>query len=374
MSNDIINITTRKSRKNKNKKQKPVVKRIGRLLQNVRQLNSQRTNQPKRHRRKMPSDWKGFRQTMKINSNPRNLGGKSGFGNKKSIIISEEEYVCEINSNNSSTAFFLPAAQQFGVNPGQVSLFPWLSTIAANYQKYQFLDLEFIYQPEVTPYAPSGANTGKVILCAEYNSALGPPNNKEDMEDINPNANDLPYKNIYLKMDPSEMHKNSDAKFIRSAGLPGGSDIKTYDCANLFIAAQGQNVATTALGELHVRYTVKLFDPIILGQLGLPNNYTVTNLFDSKQGLTTATPYQPLLAAVASTSLPVVNGIGVVNTAGSIVPPIGNYLLTVGVTFYVTGSDYSQMLLNVLKNAVVQAPSSGTSGTAVFGNTGAATQ
>jgi hypothetical protein len=183
----------------------------------------------------------------------------------------------------------------------------------------------------------------------------------------------MPYENIDLRLDPIECHKNSDAKFVRIAGLPGGSDIKTYDCANLFIAGQGQTSATTVLGELHVRYTVILSDPIILGQLGVPTNNSLTQLIDSKQALTTATPYQPLLAAAGTTALAVTNGCGVVNTAGSIVPPLGNYMLTVSGQFYSSAGVFSVCYLNILKNAVVQNP--GTDGnTCEFYNSAALTR
>jgi hypothetical protein len=289
---------------------------------------------------------------MKVSQFPRNISGKSGFGNKKSITISENEYIQEINSNNSSTAFFMSAI--LPVNPGQASTFPWLSTIAANYQKYQFTQLEFMFKPEVTQFAPTGANTGKVIMSAEYNSSLGAPNNKEDMEDTLPNANDMPYENINLRLDPQECHKNSDAKFIRSAGLPGGSDIKTYDCANLYIATQNQTCATTGLGELHVRYTVILSDPVILGQLGVPVNNSVSNLIDSKQPITSTVAYQPLFAAAASTALPVNNGCGVVNTIGSIVPPVGNYLLNISSTIESTAQTINGFVVSVLKNNIIQ--------------------
>jgi hypothetical protein len=183
----------------------------------------------------------------------------------------------------------------------------------------------------------------------------------------------MPYENIDLRLDPIECHKNSDAKFVRTAGLPGGSDIKTYDCANLFIAGQGQTSATTVLGELHVRYTVILSDPIILGQLGVPNNNSLTQLIDSKQALTTSTPYQPLLAAAGTTALAVTNGCGVVNTAGSIVPPLGNYMLTVSGQFYSSAGVFSVCYLNISKNAVIQNP--GTDGnTCEFYNSAALTR
>jgi len=325
--------TTAKQRRNK---KKSIVNKVeNRLLNRVKGMTITRKNQPQR-KRTNPNKLSSIPRLMGVDKFPRNRGGKSGFGNKKQITISEVEYIQEINSNNSSTNFFMSAT--LPVNPGQASTFPWLSTIAANYQKYQFKFLEFFYQPEVTQYAPNNANIGKVILAAEYNSSLGAPNNKEDMEDIYPNANDMPYENIRLKLDPSECHRNSDAKFIRTAGLPGGSDIKTYDCANVYIAAQGQNIATTILGELHVRYTVILSDPIILGQLGLPNNYSVSQFVsNANEALTTATPYTMLLADTTPGD-GYLNGLGIVNTTGSLVLPLGNYMMSYTLNFTTSGN------------------------------------
>jgi hypothetical protein len=338
---------------NNNKKKNPV--KIGRLLNLVRNETSKRGRAPPRPRRTMRKGIKGMSKLNRMTPNkvPRNLGGKSGFGNKKCITISETEYIQEYTTAAATSGAFY-VGSSLPVNPGQASTFPWLSTIAANYQKYKFLALEFFYEPEVTQYAPTGANIGKVVMAAEYNSSLGAPNNKEDMEDIEPNANDMPYEVIKLRLDPKELNPNSDAKFIRSAGLPGGSDIKTYDCANIFVANQGQTAATTVLGELHVRYTVMLCDPIILGQLGVPNNYSVTSLQDTGAALTNGINYQPLLAAVSSANVVNTNGVGVINKVGSIVPPLGNYLWFVQSTAVNTGQNLTGFSVQMQKNGSTQ--------------------
>jgi hypothetical protein len=325
---------------NNNKKKNPV--KIGRLLNLVRNETSKRGRAPPRPRRTMRKGIKGMSKLNRMTPNkvPRNLGGKSGFGNKKCITISETEYISEYTTSAATSGAFNVGAS-LPVNPGQAGTFPWLSTIAANYQKYKFLALEFFFEPEVTQYAPTGANIGKVIMAAEYNASLGAPNNKEDMEDIEPNANDMPYEVIKLRLDPKELNPNSDAKFIRTAGLPGGSDIKTYDCANIFVANQGQTAATTVLGELHVRYTVVLCDPIILGQLGIPNNYSVSQLIAfANESLTSGIPHNVLFADKTAGD-GYNNGVGVVNTTGSIVLPIGNYEIFSLANFTTNGNSTS---------------------------------
>jgi hypothetical protein len=113
--------------------------------------------------------------------------------------------------------------------------------------------------------------------------------------------------------------------------------------------------------ELRVRYTCTLMIPILENIAAAPQNNQVTYLADSKAALTTNVGYQPLLATAASTSLPVTNGLNVVNTAGSIVPPPGNYLLDVDFNVQVTNGTGSMTALTVevLKNGVVQNPGSG---------------
>jgi hypothetical protein len=301
------------------------------------------------------------RQQVKLSNRPKrqskyqNLSGvkgtrqNQGFGNKKRIIVKETEYIGEVtvaNQPNFQNLYTLPC------NPGQSSTFPWLYTIAKNYEKYRFLELCFFYKPEVTEFT-ANVNTGKVILSADYDASDAAPLNKQQMEDVDPHADGMPYQSIQLTLDPKQMFQMSDARYVRIGGLPGSTDIKTYDCANFFLAVQGQ-VANSTIGELHVRYTVELSVPVIEDVAQAPLNYSVTSFQDSAASLTTATPYQPLLNAASSTSVVKVNGIGVVNTVGSIVPPAGNYLWFCNSTatnsgFYLTG-----FVLDFAKNGVVQ--------------------
>jgi len=277
----------------------------------------------------------------------------TGFGKRKRILISESEFISEIavaNEPNFNVALNLP------INPGQASTFPWLSTIAKQYEKYCFKSLQFVYKPEVTQYNPTSSAVGKVMLSCDYDASDSPPNSKQQVEDTDPHADCMPYERMSLFLNPDELHKNSDAKFVRPAGLPGSSDIKTYDCGNLYVSNQGQTGNGVNLGELHVVYTVELSVPVLESTNKAPVNYSVTSLQDTSAALTTATAYQPLLAAAASTTVVNVNGIGVVNTAGSIVPPPGNYFWTSSAQFVCSGLYMTQCALEFEKNGNVQGP------------------
>jgi len=297
---------------------------------------------------------------------PRNRGNRGAKGNKSlqmpvarnlkgfasnrdTMIISENEYIGEVtvaNQPNFNTTMY-------PVNPGQASTFPWLSTIAKNFEKYRFKRLIFEFRPEVTQFT-ANTNTGKVVMSADYDSSDPSPLTKQQQLDTKPHNDGMPYEYVDLVLSPTEMHEKSVAKFVRPAGLPGGSDIKTYDCANVFVSTQGQT-ANSVLGELHVIYEVELSVPVLENLAQAPANNAVSIFTDSAAALTTTVPYQPLLAAPASATVMASNGCLIVNTAGSLIPPPGNYLVDVTVNFVGGGGiALSECLLEVLKNGNIQ--------------------
>jgi hypothetical protein len=276
---------------------------------------------PKRQRRQ-----RAQAPRRKINRRRRQGRGQGGPGgslqwpsgnkprSRRWCPVEEDEYIGDING---TTGFGTTA---YAVNPGQAATFPWLSKQAAQWEKYRFEYLEFYYKPEVSQFATNG-QSGKVILSADYDASDAPPPDKQHAEDSDPHTDCMPYQSLRLKLDPYEMHKNSDAKYVRPGALPGGSDIKTYDCANLFISTYG-NAATSVVGELHVRYRVLFEVPVLDSTTTAPSNNQVALFYDATgQSYTTAT------AATAPVATVLANGLLAVNTAGNILLPAGNYLV-----------------------------------------------
>lgn len=302
---------------NASKKATKSVKKIERGLSNMENLaktaNTRRRSKQKKNEFR---DREGSYNGGRIDRFPRGNKQGMGFGNKQSIIVQESEYIGEVTSN--STTFSLLTS--YPINPGQVSTFPWLSTIAKNYEKYEFLSLQWIYKPEVSQYAQNG-QTGKILMCVDYDASDPPPQNKMQMEDIVPHSDAMPYQQLKLNCRPKEMHQNSDAKFIRSANLPGQSDIKTYDAGNLFIGTSGIATNTGVLGELHVKYIVKLSIPVVASQ-GIPINNSVSQFEDSAgQSMTSSVQIQSTLPITDS------NGLAITNTVGALTASPGNYMV-----------------------------------------------
>lgn len=327
-------------------KQKTNTKSLNKLNKRIEQLSLELAKTKNRQRERVRGSNKSNGGT--IDRFPRGNSQGKGFGRKQSIVVEEMEYIGEISSN--STAFSLLSS--YPVNPGQASTFPWLSTVAKNYEKYKFLKLEWVYKPEVSQYAPNG-QTGKVLMSMDYDASDAQPTSKAQMEDVLPHADVMPYQQLVLRCNPREMHANSDAKFIRTGNLPGNSDIKTYDAGNLHVGISGISTNNGVLGELHARYVVELSIPVLNPTNQAPINNSVTLFQSIGEASGASTVSKQMLLATTTT-----NGLQAVNTAGSIVLPPGNYLIDVVTAAQNSNNGMTLIQSELRKNGTIIGPTS----------------
>jgi len=291
----------------------------------------------------------GARQNSSVSSRkqqrPRNrnraLAGQgrtsTGLRSKRECVVEEDEYIGAISG---SVSF---ANTSYAINPGQATTFPWLSVQAKQWEKYRFEFLEFYYKREVSEFATNGT-TGKVIMSVDFDASDAAPSSKTQMEDSDPRVDFMPSENGRMPLRSADLHSLYPTLYVRPGGLPGSSDIKTYDAGNLNVATQG-NQDTTEIGELRVRYRVRLSVPVLDSEVSIPKNNSVAFFKTLSAGLTTGVAYTLTWSQESA------NGIGAVNTAGSIVLPAGNYLVDVNASYAALGSA-TNFSLTVAKNAV----------------------
>lgn len=82
--------------------------------------------------------------------------------------IKHKEYVGTITGSSSFTATSYPC------NPGLTNMFPWLNSVASNYDKYKFINLRYIYVPAV-----ASSTAGRITLAFNYNAGDGIPTSKQ---------------------------------------------------------------------------------------------------------------------------------------------------------------------------------------------------
>lgn len=211
-----------------------------------------------------------------------------------------------ISTINGSTTF---VDTIFDVNPGSSVAFPWLSTIAQNYNRYRFESLEFVYKPQVSPYANSG-QSGKIVLAFNPDVVDAGSTTLSGLENMSPTSDGMPYQTITLRVSAKDL-QNLPHYFVRGNVMPPG-DPKTYDCGALHVGVGSTN-GTTVLGELRVKYRVRFSNPI--STLSTQNTPGATSIFYAT-GTSTTNAGDGILRSVNVASAPGSNANMFVNNSG----------------------------------------------------------
>lgn len=242
----------------------------------------------------------------------------------------QDEFISLVNG---VTSF---AAVAFPIQPGLASTFPWLSKIAKLYERYVVEDMEFYFKPTVSPYA-AGGQTGKVVLLADYDASSAPPETIQGAETTDPHVDGMPYETVTLRLDPRRLTPNG-GKFTRDRFVPG-TDIKTYDAGNFYICVAG-TAATSQIGELRVRYSVRFLNPRITEIALKPCNCAASFAIPDNTPETSG--------AILTGWSAYINPLGITESGGVFTLPPGTYFISFAGTFSASSGfliQYASMIL-----------------------------
>jgi len=255
-----------------------------------------------------------------------------GINARETLRVVEREFIQTVNG---SVGF---AVTPFVLNPGNVTTFPWLSIEAAGWESYRFNKLRFCY------CSRKGSSTdGSVIMATDYDPADAVPVDEATMTTYQGCVEDVIWKELCMPCDSDQLNKIGPKKFIRAATVPTGQSVALYDSGNFQIATTGC-ADTSAIGKLWVEYDVTFSTKQKTAGTVAPTNLTVARFQSAgnEPGVST-------VALQLAFSSGQVNGIGAVNTAGSVVLPAGNYLLDTAVEG-LAGTDMTNFQITLKKN------------------------
>lgn len=170
-------------------------------------------------------------------------------------VICHREYLADI----FGTTLFNNVG--YALNPGLGQTFPWLATIAQNYQQYRIHGLVFEFRPLTTDYANSGV-PGVVIMSTNYNAAAPIYTSKPQMENAEFAMSVKPTLPLLHMVECDPMQTADVIKYVRTGAIPSGQDPRLYDMGVFQFATQG-NSSSVDLGELWVSYCIEFFKPVI---------------------------------------------------------------------------------------------------------------
>lgn len=175
----------------------------------------------------------------------------------RGTIICNREYLGDVLS---TTSF---AVQSFPLNAGLVATFPWLGTIAGNWEQYCIRGMVFEYRTISATSLTSGSSTGMgaVIMATAYDSVNPNFSTKAQMENHEYSTSAVPSKTFMHPIECARGETPVNCLYVRTGSPVSGTDLRLYDLGNFQIATQGMPHAGDAIGELWVTYDIELLKP-----------------------------------------------------------------------------------------------------------------
>jgi hypothetical protein len=196
-----------------------------------------------------PSRFAAVSRTKVIRTNrPQIMGMRNG-----DCRIVHREYIQDITAGVGAPSAF--KVDSIPINPGQSQTFPWLSSVARNFESYKFRKLRFCYETE----APSSLG-GTLILAVDYDASDAQPATKLVAMAYRNSVRSAPWEPCCHSSMDEDLNKLK-SNYIRTGSQPANTDIKLYDIGNLFVCSQNVTTTIAVCGELYVEYDVDLITP-----------------------------------------------------------------------------------------------------------------
>jgi hypothetical protein len=194
----------------------------------------------------------------KISSNGPPAMRASGANGR--FIVRHREYLGDVSSGAGTPTAF--EYNTFSLNPGLSDTFPWLSSIARNYEQYSIRGMVFEYKTlSVDAIAASTVNIGAVIMATDYNAAHVAFPNKQAMEQYEFCTSGKPSLSLLHPIECSSAETPVKVLYVRSASVPANTDPRLYDLGTFQIATQGLPAPANSIGELWVSYEIEFYKP-----------------------------------------------------------------------------------------------------------------
>lgn len=187
-----------------------------------------------------------------------------------SIRVTKREYITDITTSDDFSLNF------FAINPGLSETFPWLASIANNYEQYRWngLIFEYVSQSAVALSSGTSIQLGTVALASDYNAIDPEYQDLPQMLSTMFSNSGRPSDNIGHAVECAPTDTPNKLYYVRSGDNPSGTDLRLYDMLSFQIGVKGcpGDPGVDHIGQLWVTYDVTFFKSVQNNQLGFDLN------------------------------------------------------------------------------------------------------
>jgi len=176
------------------------------------------------------------------------------------FVIQHEEYVGDLFTGGGTppTGFTI---ETFNLNPANEELFPWLSTVAVNFEEWKPLGMIFTLKTMASDVS-TALSLGTMFGAIQYDSLDTIFTTKEELLNYE-GANSV--KVSHSTMIPVECKPSLDTLthlYVKPGNiLPTGADTRFYDLGNASFGSTGCPTANVPIAELWVSYEIAFYKP-----------------------------------------------------------------------------------------------------------------
>lgn len=167
------------------------------------------------------------------------------------IVVKYREYVGDVVTHPTIIGAFNNTS--YIVNPGNPTLFPWLSPVAQSFEQYTPLGIIFEFIGTATDSITTNASIGSVIMASEYDTSDTPFRSKMQMlsSAYSQEARLSDTASHGIECDPNTLPTNVFYTRVSDANIDG----KDYDVCRFNIATVGGGLAANqSVGSLYIHY------------------------------------------------------------------------------------------------------------------------
>lgn len=165
--------------------------------------------------------------------------------------IKHREFITDINSQGTPFAVY-----RYAVNPGNVELFPWLSTVASAYESYRFRSLKFHYNTD-TP----NTTAGSIIQAFDPDPSDATPTSKQQLLTFQSSVTSSVSVPSTLNVDAAVLTRLK-MFFVRNPiNVPPPNTAQENFDVGAWFPAHSNVPVNTILGEFSVEYDIELITP-----------------------------------------------------------------------------------------------------------------
>nr|QKV51266.1 putative capsid protein [Crucivirus sp.] len=175
-------------------------------------------------------------------------------------IVRHREYLGPVVTSATAGSFKI---ESYPLNPAQDVTFPWLSSIASNYEEYKPNGLLFEFRSTASDAIASSTNLalGQIMMCTQYDPT--DPEFASDVELLNyswaQSGKVSDCVQHYVECDPRQSPLAH--LYTRQGATTSDSDLRFSDFGRFSIASSGLQGTSVQVGQLWVTYEFIMYKP-----------------------------------------------------------------------------------------------------------------